>query len=284
MTRIERWSVCHSGAGQAVDATTRTEIEQALGYCFADPALLELAFVHASNTDHRLHSNERLEFLGDAVLGSIICCRIFELYPGLLEGDMTKIKSAAVSRRTCARITRELGIDRYLQLGKGMLTQDEMPSSLVAAVLEAVVGAMYMDAGYDATARFLTPLVDPHIRRAAESGHHQNFKSLLQQHSQRLVDAPPSYRTLDEKGPDHAKAFKVCVEIGKQQFPAAWGQTKKQAEQQAALFALIELGVVERSEDGRHTMVEVQEAGSLPNSGSESAPEATTALSEDTQN
>jgi ribonuclease-3 len=243
-----------------VDTSTRTEIEQALGYTFADPALLDLAFVHASNTDHRLHSNERLEFLGDAVLGSIICCRIFELYPGLLEGDMTKIKSAAVSRRTCARITRDLGIDRFLQLGKGMLTQDEMPSSLVAAVLEAVVGAMYMDAGYDATARFLTPLVDPHIRRAAESGHHQNFKSLLQQHSQRLVDAPPSYRTLDEKGPDHAKAFKVCVEIGKQQFQPAWGQTKKQAEQQAALFALIELGVVERTEDGRHTMVEAQEA------------------------
>ncbi|MCB1282510.1 MAG: ribonuclease III family protein, partial [Salinibacterium sp.] len=128
-----------------MDEDTRREIEQLIGHSFSDPSLLELAFVHASNTDHRLESNERLEFLGDAVLGSIVCSRIFELYPDMLEGDMTKIKSAAVSRRTCARITRDLGLDRYLMLGKGMQSQTTVPASLVAAVLEAVVGALFLD-------------------------------------------------------------------------------------------------------------------------------------------
>ena len=83
-----------------MDEASRTAIEQAMGHTFSDPSLIELAFIHASTTDHRLSSNERLEFLGDAVLGSIVCCRIYQLYPDLLEGDMTKIKSAAVSRRT----------------------------------------------------------------------------------------------------------------------------------------------------------------------------------------
>jgi len=244
---------------QAVDASTRSEIEQIIGHEFSDPALLELAFVHASNTDHRLESNERLEFLGDAVLGSIVCTRIYELYPELLEGDMTKIKSAAVSRRTCARITQDLGLDRFLILGKGMKTQDEVPASLIAAILEAVVGAMFLDAGYDVTVAFLVPLVEPHILQAAQSGHHQNFKSLLQQHAQRELECTPIYRSLDEKGPDHAKVFEVCVEMAGRRYGAAWGQTKKQAEQKAAIQALIELGVIHKTDDGQHLLTDEDE-------------------------
>ncbi len=239
-----------------MDETTRSEIERLIGHRFADPSLLELAFIHASNTDHRLESNERLEFLGDAVLGSIVCSRIFELYPDMLEGDMTKIKSAAVSRRTCARITQEMGLEEHLKLGKGMLTQDQVPSSLVAAVLEAVVGAVFLDAGYEATAKVLVPLIEPHICHAAESGHHQNFKSLLQQHAQRDFECAPTYRSLDEKGPDHAKAFQVCVELADRRFEPAWGQTKKQAEQRAAIHALVELGVIHKTDDGQHLMAD----------------------------
>lgn len=239
------------------DATLRAA-EQALSYSFADPALLALALTHASVADARLESNERLEFLGDAVLGMISCERIYTLFPDLLEGDMTKIKSATVSRRTCADIARELGIDELLSIGKGMQGQYELPNSLAAAVLESVLGAIYLDGGYEAAREFAIPLLDPLIEAAAECGHQQNFKSVLQQHLQQSEGSTPSYRVLDEKGPDHAKCFKVVVELGDHRFEPAWGQSKKQAEQQAALNALHELGVVEEDDEG---MVRVMDNG-----------------------
>lgn len=226
------------------------QIEAIVGYHFTDVSLLERSFVHSSVAARRLDSNERMEFLGDSVLGLVACQRIFNLYPDLLEGDMTKIKSAAVSRRTCARIAKSLGLHRLLVLGKGMMGQAALPQSLSAAVLEAVIGALYLDGGLAAAEGFLVPLLDPLIEAAAESGHQQNFKSVLQQYAQQRMDRSPGYRTLDEKGPDHAKCFKVCVEIGEQQFEAVWGQSKKQAEQQAALTALVELGLAVENEEG----------------------------------
>ncbi|MCC7388451.1 MAG: ribonuclease III [Phycisphaerales bacterium] len=226
------------------------QIESIVGYRFADPALLARAFIHSSVAAHRLESNERLEFLGDSVLGLVVCQRIFDLYPDLLEGDMTKIKSAAVSRRTCARIARDMGLHRWLVLGKGMQGHTNLPQSLPAAVFEAVIGALYLDGGFQAAEAFLLPLLDPIIESAADSGHQQNFKSVLQQFAQQNLDRSPGYRTLDEKGPDHAKCFKVCVEIGEQRFTAVWGQSKKQAEQQAALTALFELGVAVEHDNG----------------------------------
>ena len=232
------------------------QIESIVGYHFADSALLKRVFVHSSVANHRLESNERLEFLGDSVLGLIACQRIFNLYPDLLEGDMTKIKSAAVSRRTCAKIAKSLGLPKLLILGKGMQGQAALPQSLSAAVLEAIIGALYLDGGFEAAEGFLLPLLDPIIETAAESGHQQNFKSVLQQYAQQQLDRSPGYRTLDEKGPDHAKCFKVCVEIGEQQFEPVWGQSKKLAEQQAALSALVQLGLAVEDEDGEVRLVE----------------------------
>jgi len=241
-----------------VDDAERELIDRAegiLGIRFNDRALLGLALRHASHSDSRLDSNERLEFLGDAILGAVVCDRIFERFPDLLEGEMTKIKSAAVSRRTCARVASRLGLEDLLVLGKGMQGQDRLPSSLAAAVLESVAGALYLDQGYDAARAWLVGLLDPLIEQAARSGHQQNFKSVLQQHAQQHLDGPPTYRVLDEKGPDHAKAFKVAVELGGELYAASWGQSKKQAEQQAALHALTELGVLERDENGEVRVV-----------------------------
>ena len=226
------------------------QIEDVIGYRFTDRSLLERAFVHSSVASCRLESNERLEFLGDSVLGLVACQRIFDLYPDLLEGDMTKIKSAAVSRRTCAKLARSLGLQKLLIVGKGMMGQAALPQSLSAAVLEAVVGALTLDGGIEAARQFLLPLLDPVIEAAAESGHQHNFKSVLQQHAQQQLERSPGYRTLDEKGPDHSKCFKVCVEIGERQFDPVWGQSKKEAEQHAALKALIELGLAQVSDDG----------------------------------
>jgi ribonuclease III len=221
-----------------------------IDYRFADPALLAEALTHASIADSRLESNERLEFLGDSVLGMLVCEYLYVHFDDLLEGDMTKIKSAVVSRRLCAKIIDELGLQEFLALGKGMRTRSALPSSLSAALLESIIGAIYMDAGLERVREWLMPRLAPHINAAARSGHQQNFKSVLQQFAQQELSVQPEYVLLDEKGPDHAKCFEVRVELGSEAYPSCWAPSKKQAEQQAALTALRKLGVVQQNGNG----------------------------------
>src|SRR5690242_17587886 len=153
--------------------------QRALGYSFKDPSLLTRALTHASIAEQRALSNERMEFLGDSVLGLVVSERIYQRFPDLLEGEMTKIKSSAVSRQTCALLARSLGLDEMLVTGKGMQGTAAMPMSLAAAALESVIAAIYLDGGYQAAVGFISPLVDPVIERAASSGHQENFKSVL---------------------------------------------------------------------------------------------------------
>lgn len=242
--------------GYDMDQSALQQAESALGYTFRDRTHLNLALTHASVVDSRVNSNERMEFLGDAVLGLVVCARIYERYPRLLEGEMTKIKSLAVSRQVCSEIAATLGLASFLILGKGMQSSSDMPASLPASALEAVIAAIYLDGGIEAASGFLIPLIDPHIDRAAESGHQQNFKSVLQQHAQRLNEGTPIYRVLDEKGPDHAKCFKVGVELAGRKFTATWAQSKKRAEQMAALAALRDLGILQETPGGEHRFVE----------------------------
>jgi ribonuclease-3 len=243
-----------------VNQETLELAQQIVGYRFKDQALLATSLTHASIADARVVSNERLEFLGDAILGALVCEYLYTNYPTLLEGDLTKIKSAVVSRRMCARIATELGLDRLLLLGKGMMTRTALPSSLAAAVLESVLGALYLDAGLDRVREFIMPLLVPHIDQEAGSGHQQNFKSVLQQYAQRRFDASPVYVLVDEKGPDHSKCFEVAVDIGGRRFASCWAQSKKQAEQSAAFKALEDLGLLTRGEDGRLIYTGDQEA------------------------
>lgn len=240
-----------------------------IGHRFGDPDILVRALTHASITDARKDSNERLEFLGDAVLGLVCCELIFRLYPEYLEGEMTKVKSTVVSRQTCAAIARDLTLDKHLILGKGMQGQRSLPQSLAAATLEAVIAAIYADAGLEAARRFLEPILTPLIHRAAVSGHQENFKSVLQQIAQTRFGCSPSYQVLDEKGPDHAKCFEVAVEIDGRRFESCWGASKKQAEQQAALNALATLGVTVQEEDGRVRVVSVPPVPVRPETGTE---------------
>lgn len=227
------------------------EAQKILGYLFQDADILREALTHASCADHRLQSNERMEFLGDAILGYVVCEYLYQNYPDLLEGDMTKIKSAVVSRRVCAKISREIQLDKLLTLGKGMTGRPSLPSSVAAAVLESIIAAIYLDGGMDAARAFILKQVEPYIHEAASSTHQHNFKSVLQQLSQKLLPCNPIYVVLDEKGPDHAKAFEVCIEIEGRRFGSAWANSKKQAEQDAALNALTELGLAQRDADGR---------------------------------
>lgn len=232
----------------------RLRAQGILGHQFADTSLLDLALRHASISESRLDSNERLEFLGDAILGMIVCERIFLRFPSYLEGEMTKIKSLAVSRRVCAKLATELGLDQLIVVGKGMQTQAKLPQSLSAAVLEAVIAAIYLDGGMERVRDFLEPLLDPLLDDAVRSGHQHNFKSVLQQHAQRTIGVSPNYKILDEKGPDHAKAFHIAVELDGQQYEPCWGQSKKAAEQHAALQALTAMGLIELHESGQVRM------------------------------
>ncbi len=229
-----------------MDSKELRTAEELLGHRFADTELLEQALTHASLAESRLASNERLEFLGDAVLGLVVCEYLYERFDSLLEGELTKIKSSVVSRRCCAEIALELGLEELLRLGKGLAERESLPKSVLAAVYESLIGALLVDGGLVVAKRFILKGMKPMIKQAAGSGHQHNFKSVLQQTAQQVLDLQPQYLVLDEKGPDHAKCFEVCVEMGARRFPSCWGPSKKQAEQQAALEALIELGFAER--------------------------------------
>jgi ribonuclease-3 len=215
--------------------------EARIGYAFSDKSLLRAALTHASGALHRLASNERLEFLGDAILGAVVCELLYRRYPESLEGDLTRLKSIVVSRQTCAKISESMGMREFLILGKGMSVHPTVPSSLLADVFESLIAAIYLDGGIQFVRQFIETHLTPEIELAAEGEAGGNYKSLLQQVAQRDHGTTPTYQLLDEKGPDHSKCFKICAQIGSHRYQPAWGRNKKEAEQRAARNALYEL-------------------------------------------
>src|SRR5947209_9563574 len=183
------------------EAEILEECQKAIGYRFRQPELLRGALTHASGANTRLASNERLEFLGDAVLGLVACEQLYLRFPDYQEGDLTKVKSVVVSRRTCAHFSRDLNLGDYLFLGKGMHLHAAVPASLLADVYESLVAAIYLDGGLEPARQFILLYVGPEIEQVAEGAHGGNFKSLLQQVAQREFGATPQYVMLDEKGP-----------------------------------------------------------------------------------
>lgn len=227
---------------KAKDPVERCQV--ALGYLFNDPDLLRAALTHSSSADTRADSNERLEFLGDAVLGLVVCQTLFERLPDSMEGELTKIKSAVVSRRTCAVVAERMSLPDALIVGQGMEPGVALPKSLAAGALESVIAAIYLDGGLEAAREFILTQMGPDLDEACNSEHQFNYKSQLQQYAQKQLNGTPVYELLDEQGPDHAKCFEVAVSLGYKQFPGAWGPSKKEAEQKAARTALVALGVL----------------------------------------
>jgi ribonuclease-3 len=228
-----------------MDEETLEQIEQLTNYQFSNRNLLQKAFAHSSSVENRLFSNERLEFLGDAVLDVVICQVLFERFPAYLEGDLTKTKSMLVSRRMCSNVARGLGLHKFLVVGKGMTSSRALSGSLSAGVLESLIAAIYIDGGFEAARDFILKNYSPLINDNNNEEAHGNFKSLLQQYAQQHFEVLPTYELLDEKGPDHNKCFEVEVVIADRHFSSAWGTNKKEAEQKAALYALLDLGVIE---------------------------------------
>ena len=231
-----------TGESDGTDQASKlTRCQEIIEYQFQDESLLLSALTHASGASHRLASNERLEFLGDAVLGLTVCQWLYEEYPEYNEGDLTKIKSAVVSRRSCGKVACTLGLDRCLIVGRGVTRNRSFPRSLVSDVFESVVAAIYLDGGTEVVRQRLKKWLEDEVRSAVESQGAGNYKSSLQQYAQRELSSTPVYRLIRESGPDHRKSFLIAAVIGERQFTAAWGSNKKDAEQRAASNALAEL-------------------------------------------
>jgi len=212
-----------------------------MGYTFRNKELLRTALTHASGADTPSQSNERMEFLGDAVLGYVICDHLYEQLPDTPEGDMTKIKSSVVSRVTCQKICMQLGLDKFLILGRGLGRSNRVPGSIFANTLEAFIAAVYLDGGMEAARKFILRIFQAEIAEVAQDSDAHNHKSVLQHYSQKHLGHIPEYKILDIQGPEHRKTFRVQTRVGNQVFPAAWGVTKKEAEQRAAENALATL-------------------------------------------
>jgi ribonuclease-3 len=182
-------------------------------------------------------SNERLEFLGDAVLGLVVTDHIFRTYPELPEGELAKVRAAVVNAGALAELAAELDLGRALHLGKGEDASGgrEKPS-ILADAMEAVIGAVYIDGGYDAARSLIMGLLGDRIEEAAAGPGGQDFKTLLQELAAQRFDQLPQY-AVDDEGPDHAKRFFATVRIAGDVRGSGEGRSKKQAEQAAARVA-----------------------------------------------
>ena len=223
----------------------RNPLEQKLRTRFKDRRLLEQALVHPSYLNEAApdqrpaESYERLEFLGDAVLGASVASELFRRCPQLDEGELTKLRSSLVRGRALAKIARDLELGAYLQLGKGEESAGGYDrDSILAAVLEALVGAVYTDKGFEPARKFVLELMKSEFESLLAAGVPEDPKSQLQELVQRSGGVPPEYRLINTQGPDHARHFEVEVILDGEPMGRGWGQRKLDAEKQAALQAL----------------------------------------------
>ena len=221
-----------------------TELERRLGYAFHDSRLLETALTHSSYANERagLHSNERLEFLGDSVLGFCAAKNIFRLYPDMPEGEMTRLRAELVCEASLHAVAREIGLGPSIRLGRNEeCNGGRQRVSILADAVEAVIAAVYLDGGLESAEAF----IENHILRDLEAGRRPvrtDYKTQLQELLQKEGGAAPVYAIVGESGPDHAKTFTARVELHDGAFAEGAGKSKKEAEQAAARAALALLG------------------------------------------
>lgn len=229
--------------------STIDEASGTIGYVFRDPHLLDEALTHKSHVnevkDKRDKHNERLEFLGDAVLALVMSQHLLSTFPDSMEGELSKLKARLVSEVSLARAARRLDVGRLLRLGRGEeLTQGREKDSLLANALEALIAAVYLDGGIEAARAFILrafaqDLQDLAAHQAPElAADNQDFKTRFQEWCQKRFEALPQYVVVRESGPDHQKLFEVQLLLHGEVHGTGTGRTKKEAEQKAARQAL----------------------------------------------
>jgi len=212
-----------------------------LGVELRRPELLRQALTHKSaEQEVGLPSNERLEFLGDAVLGLTIAAHLYRSHPELAEGELTKLKAVVVSETVLAQVAQDLGIGRYLILSRGeQQSGGRSRVSILADALEAVFAAVYLDRGMAIARRLILALLEERLGAIERAEHELDYKTLLQEKIQELHRTPPTYRVVDQSGPDHDRTFVAEVRAAGIVLGQGVGKSKKQAEQAAARQALI---------------------------------------------
>ncbi len=225
-----------------------TNLQQNLGLSFSNTSLLEQALVHSSyineNPGFALTSNERLEFLGDAILGLIVAEKLYQDFPHFTEGEMTKLRAVLVRRDTLTRAAKAIGLGQYLYMGKGEEASGgrQKPANLAAA-LEAVIAAIFLDQGPSVTRDFILSLLAIDMEKTVSQGTIIDYKSELQELIQAREQQSPTYHIIEATGPNHDKKFTIEVRLGKTVLGKGSGKNKKAAEIEAARTALEKLSL-----------------------------------------
>lgn len=216
-------------------------IEAKLHYTFRDRSLLTLAFIHRSYiNEHRevAQHNERLEFLGDSILGLLAAEYLYHYFPDYPEGELSYLRSRLVEASSCGNYVQKMDLSKYLLLGKGEKMNDGRGrESILADLFEAIIGAVYLDGGIEAAKKFLFENFSHEIESTIATPL-ANWKALLQDYCQKKYQQPPCYRVLEESGPDHNKKFVIAVMVADKEYGRGVGASKKEAQQSAAAHAL----------------------------------------------
>jgi ribonuclease-3 len=230
-------------AAPVIETQRRKELaafQKSAAIRFRSPELLNLSFIHrsASNENLAKANNERLEFLGDAILGAVTADILFGRLADRSEGDLAKVKSVVVSEESLAGIALGLRIDTLLILGKGEESSGgRMKKAILADAMEALIGAYYLDSGFDTAYAFVRRIMESEIESVLSNRHRKDYKTLLQELSQSLFHSYPTYRLLKRSGPDHDRIFWMEVVVEGRAFGPGTGRNKKDAEQSAARAA-----------------------------------------------
>lgn len=232
------------------------DLEQYLGYSFKDIRLLEKALTHRSYINEAppspKQSNEVLEFLGDAVLNLAISQLLCQKFPQAHEGILSKQRASLVKKSTLVQVSKELHLEEYLLLGKGeRLNADLKKSSILANAYEALVGAIFMDSGFDQALEMIRSHFKPYLQGETVLSLFDDYKSVLQEYTQKAYGLSPQYKVLREIGPEHKKRFQASVIIRGEVKGIGWGESKKAAEQEAAKNALEKINKILETEPSR---------------------------------
>jgi ribonuclease-3 len=233
----------YADAGGLRDMLDLLSVERAIGLTFVNPSLLEQSLVHPSylneNSGFSLPSNERLEFLGDAVLGFVVAEKLYQDFPNLSEGKMTRLRSALVNGETLADLAFFLGLGDHLYLGRGEeASGGRTKRSNLAHVLEAIMGAILLDQGLGAAKDFILRLLEKELQKAISKRWGGDYKSWLQEIVQARERLTPIYQTIEVGGPEHERNFWVEVSVGYEVLAKGKGKSKRAAEREAARAAL----------------------------------------------
>jgi len=224
--------------------------EKHAGVRFRELGFLNQAFTHrsfANELGETGENNERMEFLGDSVLGLVVSEYLYATLRDQAEGELARIKSFVVSEASLSEIARGLRVDNFILIGKGEeYSGGRSKKTILADCLEAIIGGYYLDSGFPAAERFVHRMLIPEINKVLENRHAKDYKTLLQEYVQKRMKTYPRYRVVQRTGPDHDKTFWIEVHVGEKSYGAGKGKNKKEAEQEAARLAYEALNIADK--------------------------------------